>query len=168
MCVVAPFLLPFIYRYLHNLTLEDVGNKKDGKSIEKEVSSGDRLFTPSGSISHAELKIMNLKPGTGWEEVGFLPNSRNKILNFWLNFFIYVSPTHRNFKLTRKITEYKSIVWQLIRLELGARGRRTLTSRTLSGRAGVTCHQRESRKSFTSKLGKYCKTFFQLMNLSSR
>ena len=46
---------------MHNLSLSDVGERSE----DNRDAADSRLFTSGGAIAKAELKIVNLKPGTG-------------------------------------------------------------------------------------------------------
>ena len=59
--------IPVQLRFLHNLSLHEVGDHRD--------AADSRLFTSGGAIAHAELKIVNLKPDTGDVTHSLLPYS---------------------------------------------------------------------------------------------
>ena len=43
------------------MSLSEVGERSE----DRRAAADTRLFTSGGAIAHAELKIVNLKPGTG-------------------------------------------------------------------------------------------------------
>ena len=122
-----------------------------GERSENNRDAADsRLFTSGGAIAKAELKIVNLKPGTGddariqFDVITLASYEPDIFAKRW-----------QNVSVQGKIAVAKRIAFPLAKggkkLALGRRARGDSTSRTSFGPEGATCLPREYRKSFMSK-----------------
>ena len=68
--MISCLLRVLFRRFLHNLTINPSASKNAFPFGPRGSDSGDPFFTAGGSISQAELKIVNLRSGGEWEEVG--------------------------------------------------------------------------------------------------